>query len=221
MIIQTQLSDINLRFNTKGLIPAIAQASRDGRVLMMAWMNQQAFDKTLETGQAHFWSRSRQKLWRKGETSGNTLQVRSIQLDCDSDVLLLEVEAAGPACHTGARSCFFTTIATHSEPVSKKRENLEPEVGFNLESLYQTLLDRQRNPKPGSYTNQLLTQGEDEIVKKIGEEAVEIILAAKGQGNPRLVEEIADLTYHTLVLMVLRGLAPNDILAELDRRHAG
>jgi len=221
MIIQTQLSDINLRFNTKGLIPAIAQASRDGRVLMMAWMNQQAFDKTLETGQAHFWSRSRQKLWRKGETSGNTLQVRSIQLDCDSDVLLLEVEAAGPACHTGARSCFFTTIATHSEPVSKKRENLEPEAGFSLESLYQTLLDRQRNPKPGSYTNQLLTQGEDEIVKKIGEEAVEIILAAKGQGNPRLVEEIADLTYHTLVLMVLRGLAPNDILAELDRRHAG
>ena len=218
---QTQLSDINLRFNRKGLIPAIAQASNDGRVLMMAWMNQQAFDKTLETGQAHFWSRSRQKLWRKGETSGNTLQVRSIQLDCDSDALLLEVEAAGPACHTGARSCFFTTIATHSEPVSTSRENLEPEAGINLESLFQTLLDRQRNPKPGSYTNQLLNQGEDEIVKKIGEEAVEIILAAKGQGNPRLIEEIADLTYHTLVLLVLRGLAPNDILAELDRRHAG
>ena len=218
---QTQLSDIHLRFNKKGLIPAIAQASSDGRVLMMAWMNQQAFDKTLETGQAHFWSRSRHKLWRKGETSGNTLQVRSIQLDCDSDVLLLEVEANGPACHTGARSCFFTTIAANSEPVSTSREHHEPGAGFTLESLYQTLLDRQRNPKPGSYTNQLLTQGEDEIVKKIGEEAVEIILAAKSQGNPRLIEEIADLTYHTLVLLVLRGLAPNDILAELARRHAG
>ena len=190
---------------------------------MVAWMNQIAFDKTLATGQAHFWSRSRQELWRKGETSGNTLTVISIHLDCDSDTLLLKVSAAGPACHTGANSCFFTPLAKAAEGFSpaKSEQFIQSTGSFSLTTLYHILLDRQENPRPGSYTHQLLTQGEDEIVKKIGEEAVEIILAAKGQGNERLIEEVADLTYHTLVLLVSRGLSPSHILAELAQRHAG
>jgi phosphoribosyl-AMP cyclohydrolase / phosphoribosyl-ATP pyrophosphohydrolase len=223
-------TDYTLKLNDQGLIPAIVQAVDDGKVLMMAWMNQEAFNKTIETGQAHFWSRSRQKLWRKGETSGNFLQVASILLDCDSDTLLLQVDAAGPACHTGNRSCFFTPLAESVEVPSavkpeayrtSQSETNKAPTGFNLGTLYDILIDRQKNPRPGSYTQQLLSQGEDEILKKIGEEAVEIILAAKGQGDQRLIEELADITYHSLVLLVSRDLTPGDILAELARRHAG
>jgi phosphoribosyl-ATP pyrophosphohydrolase/phosphoribosyl-AMP cyclohydrolase len=213
-------SDFQLSLDEKGLIPAIVQEAGDGQVLMMAWMNQEAFDKTLETGQAHFWSRSRKALWRKGETSGNTLQVISIHLDCDSDTLLLKVKAAGPACHTGARSCFYTQIAGVPEvSLHEVQAGAQTQSTFSLETLYMTLKDRREYPKAGSYTNQLLTQGEDEIVKKIGEEAVEIILAAKSQGEQRLIEEVADLTYHTMVLLVSRGLSPDDILVELGKRH--
>ena len=217
----TSTAEYNLQFNAQGLLPAIVQDAGNGQVLMLAWMNQEAFDKTLETGQVHFWSRSRDELWRKGATSGNTMQVKSIHLDCDSDALLLSVEAAGPACHTGARSCFFTPIATQDASSPPESPIGEPAGSdFSLDTLFRALLDRQQNPRPGSYTNQLLSQGEDEIVKKIGEEAVEIILAAKGQGDQRLIEEVSDLTYHTLVLLVSRGLKPDDIIAELARRHA-
>jgi phosphoribosyl-ATP pyrophosphohydrolase/phosphoribosyl-AMP cyclohydrolase len=212
--------EYQFKLDENGLIPAIAQDVRDGQVLMMAWMNREAFDKTLATGQAYFWSRSRQTLWRKGETSGNTMEVISIDLDCDSDVLLLKVKPAGPACHTGARSCFYTSIAGRSDApphTDQTDANLHPP--FSLQSLFTTIKDRQDHPKAGSYTNQLFSRGEDEIVKKIGEEAVEIILAAKGQGDQRLIEEIADLTYHTLVLLASRGLNPGDVLAELNDRH--
>jgi phosphoribosyl-ATP pyrophosphohydrolase/phosphoribosyl-AMP cyclohydrolase len=219
-MLQSNSSGIQLKFNQQGLIPAIVQDAGDGQVLMLAWMNRVAFEKTIETGQAYFWSRSRNELWRKGATSGNILQVSSILLDCDSDTLLLKVEAAGPACHTGARSCFYTQIADSARSsLGSAQPDQRSEADFSLEALYTTLRDRLDNPKPGSYTNQLLSQGEDEIVKKIGEEAVEIILAAKGQGDQRLIEEIADLTYHTLVLLVSRGLSPDDILTELFSRH--
>jgi phosphoribosyl-ATP pyrophosphohydrolase/phosphoribosyl-AMP cyclohydrolase len=221
LMLQSLTSDYQLNFNDQGLIAAIAQSVEDGEVLMLAWMNQQAFDKTIETGQAHFWSRSRQKLWRKGETSGNLLQVTSISLDCDSDTVLLKVKADGPACHTGARSCFFTPVANSTEPqfaAQSETSQLQP-ASFSLDTLYDILIERQKHPRPGSYTQRLLLQGEDEILKKIGEEAVEIILAAKSQGDQRLIEEIADITYHSLVLLVSRGLSPGDILAELARRH--
>lgn len=219
-MLQFNRSDVQLKLDEKGLIPAIVQDAGDGQILMMAWMNQEAYEKTLQTGQAHFWSRSRQALWRKGETSGNTLEVISIQLDCDSDVLLLAVNAVGPACHTGARSCFYTQIAARQQARIEQPDS-RAQPGFSLQTLYGLLKDRQDHPKAGSYTNQLLAQGEDEMVKKIGEEAVEIILAAKGQGDQRLIEEIADLAYHTLVLLVARGLSPDDILAVLERRHRG
>jgi phosphoribosyl-ATP pyrophosphohydrolase/phosphoribosyl-AMP cyclohydrolase len=213
-MLQTITPNIRLKFNDQGLIPAIAQSAVDGQVLMMAWMDQNALEKTIATGLAHFWSRSRQKYWQKGETSGNFLRVVSIHLDCDADTLLLRVEAAGPACHTGARSCFFTHLAATTAVSPSKTSS------FSLDTLYDILIDRQKNPQPGSYTQQLLSQGEDEILKKMGEEAVEIILAAKAQGDQRLIEEIADFTYHSLVLLVSRGLAPSDIITELARRHA-
>ena len=229
-MLQSLTQDYQLKLNAQGLIPAIAQAVGSGEVLMMAWMNEEAFQKTLATGQAHFWSRSRNTLWRKGATSGNILRVVSIHLDCDSDTLLLAVEAAGPACHTGAPSCFFTELASRPEarqdtlPAFKKPAGPGPDQlrpsSFSIEVLHKFLIERQENPQPGSYTHQLLTQGEDEILKKIGEEAIEIILAAKSQGDQRLIEELADITYHSLVLLVSRGLAPADILAELARRHA-
>ena len=199
------------KFDEHGLIPAILQDAQSGQVLMLAWMNAQALQQTQQTGQAHFWSRSRQELWHKGATSGNFQPVEEIRIDCDGDALLLRVHPAGPACHTGEPSCFYRTLSGQ-EPGEKNQ-------GFSLDALFRTILSRRTDPTPGSYTASLFAKGEDEIVKKVGEEAVEVILAAKGQGDQRLIEEIADLTYHVLVLLAQHNLSPDDIQAELARRH--
>jgi phosphoribosyl-ATP pyrophosphohydrolase/phosphoribosyl-AMP cyclohydrolase len=197
------------KYNDQGLVPAIAQDSTTGEVLMLAWMNCEAWQKTLDTRQAHFWSRERKALWRKGETSGNTMEVVEVRLDCDSDAVLLRVRPAGPACHTGKRSCFFNPV---------QGEAPGPSAGF-LRKLEEVILDRKVHPKEGSYTNKLFQEGIEKISQKVGEEATETIVAALGQSNERVVSETADLFYHTLVLLAARGLCLADVEAELEKRH--
>ncbi len=208
--------EIRIRFDEKGLVPAVVQDSVTGEVLMVAWMNEEALQLTRETGQAHFWSRSRQELWHKGATSGNTMQVRDMQVDCDADTLLLQVNPAGPACHTGNRSCFFQRVqGSFESPMGGDAGG----GGDVLHALFATILERQADPRPGSYTAHLLETGEDEILKKVGEEAMEVILAAKGQGDARITAEVADLLYHLLVLLAFRRLDLADVEAELARRR--
>jgi len=206
---------IEIRFDDRGLVPAVVQDITTGQVLMVAWMNKEALQRTRETGQVHFWSRSRQEMWHKGATSGNIMHVREMRVDCDADTLLLQVDPAGPACHTGHRSCFFRRSGAFDEP-SMGRDFGGRQV---LRSLFATIRDRQANPQPGSYTAYLLDSGEDEILKKVGEEAIEVIIAAKGQGDERLTAEVADLFYHLLVLLAAQGLDLADVEAELVRRQ--
>jgi phosphoribosyl-ATP pyrophosphohydrolase/phosphoribosyl-AMP cyclohydrolase len=207
--------ELEIRFDDRGLVPAVVQDAATGQVLMVAWMNAEALQRTRETGQVHFWSRSRQELWHKGATSGNTMVVRDLLVDCDGDTLLLQVDPAGPACHTGNGSCFFRRCGSFDAPPRR------PDTGGEqvLHSLFATILDRQANPRPGSYTARLLDIGEDEILKKVGEEAMEVILAAKGQGDERLTSEVADLLYHLLVLLAARELDLADVEAELVHRR--
>jgi phosphoribosyl-ATP pyrophosphohydrolase/phosphoribosyl-AMP cyclohydrolase len=197
------------QYNDQGLVPAIAQDSRTGEVLMLAWMNGEAWQKTLETRDAYFWSRERKALWRKGETSGNTMRVAEIRLDCDADAVLLKVIPAGPACHTSERSCFFNHIAGEEENFP----------GGFLRHLEAVIADRKTNPEEGSYTSALFREGLNKIAQKVGEESTETIVAALGQTDDRVVGETADLLYHTLVLLAARGLTLSDVEAELERRH--
>jgi len=199
------------RWNEQGLAPTIVQDAKTGVVLMLAWMNAEAWQLTQETGEAHFWSRSRQSLWHKGDTSGNVQHVVEIRLDCDADTILLRVDPAGPACHTGERSCFYTVV-----------NGLPSAVGGHapvLDELYRVILDRKQNPRPGSYTAQLLEEGMAEISKKVGEESVEVIVAALSQSDERLVSETADLLYHSLVLLAARGVPLAQVEAELEKRR--
>jgi len=207
--------EIEIRFDDRGLVPAVVQDAADGQVLMVAWMDEEALRLTRETGRVHFWSRSRGMLWPKGATSGNTMDLREIRVDCDADTLLLLVDPAGPACHTGQRSCFYRRLgepAAPPVPVPQGDESV-------LHELFATILDRQADPRPGSYTARLLAAGEDAILRKVGEEALEVILAAKGEGDERLVAESADLLYHLLVLLAARGLSLAGVEAELVRRR--
>jgi phosphoribosyl-ATP pyrophosphohydrolase/phosphoribosyl-AMP cyclohydrolase len=207
--------DVRIRFDGRGLVPTVVQDAATGRVLMVAWMNEEALRLTQETGQAHFWSRSRRELWHKGATSGHVMNVRDIWVDCDGDTLLLQVDPAGPACHTGQRSCFFRRVEELVMPPARR----EVDGNNALGTLFATILDRQANPRPGSYTAHLLEAGEDHILKKVGEEATEVVLAAKGQGEARVVSEVADLLYHLLVLLAARGLTLADVEAELEGRR--
>jgi phosphoribosyl-ATP pyrophosphohydrolase/phosphoribosyl-AMP cyclohydrolase len=207
--------DVRIRFDDRGLVPAVVQDATSGEVLMVAWMDEEALRRTRETGQAHFWSRSRGELWHKGATSGNVMHVREVRADCDADTLLLRVDPAGPACHTGQRSCFFRPIEG-GDGLSGPRDAGGDSV---FHELFATILERKARPRPGSYTARLLAAGEDEVLKKVGEEAMEIILAAKGQGDERLVAEVADLLYHVLVLLAARGLSLKDVEAELVGRR--
>ncbi len=222
-------------FDSRGLLPAVLQHARTGEVLMVAWMNREALRLTRETGQAHFWSRSRQTLWHKGATSGNFMNVREMRIDCDGDTLLLRVDPDGPACHTGERSCFYRRLAPDPASSQRQRDGGGPveradgepqpvaasagEQGGILDELFGVILDRERRRPAGSYTAELLDAGEDEILKKVGEEAMEVVLAAKGQGDERMVSEIADLVYHLLVLLASRGLGLIDVEAELAKRR--
>jgi len=188
------------------------QDARTGEVLMLAWMNAEAWQLTQDTGEAHFWSRSRQSLWHKGETSGNVQHVVEIRLDCDEDAILLRVEPAGPACHTGEHSCFFQFVGGQRSTVANQPSNV-------LEQLYHVILARKQNPRPDSYTAQLFERGLAEISKKLGEESVEVIVAALGQPDERLVSETADLLYHSLVLLAARNVSLEQVEQELERRR--
>jgi len=208
------------KWNEQGFAPTIVQDARTGEVLMVAWMNAEAWRLTQETGETHFWSRSRQTLWHKGETSGNVQRVVEIRLDCDADTVLLRVEPAGPACHTGERSCFFTVVGDQKSD-ARRAESQRSEVGSPaiLDQLYQVILDRKRTAPAGSYTARLFESGLQEISKKVGEESVEVIVAALGQSDERLVSETADLFYHTLVLLAARGVSLAQVEAELEKRR--
>lgn len=206
--------DINeLTFDEQGLIPAIIQDIYSGKVLMLGYMNKESLTKTLETKTTWFYSRSRQKLWNKGETSGHIQDVKQIQYDCDRDTLLIQVEQKGVACHTGERSCFFRNLYTHQE-----YETYNPDI---VSDLYQYLLNRKVNPEEGSYTSYLFREGLDKILKKVGEETSEVIIGAKNHDKNELTYELSDLIYHSLVLMVEQGVSPEDLKKELSKRHAG
>lgn len=201
-----------IRWNERGLVPAIVQDAGTGQVLMLAYVNRASLARTLETGETWFWSRSRGELWHKGATSGNTQRVVDVRYDCDADTLLLLVVPAGPACHTGQSGCFYHRLLAEDEV----EDVLLP--GGVLADLEAVIRERKANPRPGSYTAWLLEAGQSYILKKVGEEAVEVIVAAQSEGDARLVSELADLVYHALVLLAARGLSWADVEAELARR---
>jgi phosphoribosyl-ATP pyrophosphohydrolase/phosphoribosyl-AMP cyclohydrolase len=195
-----------LAFDAGGLVPVVVQDRASGDVLMVAWANAEALERTAETGLAHFWSRSRRSLWRKGETSGNGLRVVEARADCDRDTVLLVVEPEGPTCHTGARTCFGET---------------SPTAAGMLEELARVVAERAAASPEESYTARLLAKGPDQVLKKIGEEATEVVLAGRAQSDERLAEEAADLLYHLLVALHLRGLPLARVMDELRRRRSG
>ena len=199
-----------LRWNDQGLVPAIAQDANTAEVLMLAWMNKEALEKTLETRQCTYYSRSRKELWRKGETSGNTQEVLAVRYDCDADAILVLVEQKGPACHTGQQSCFHNALLEAEDHAGS---------GMVLQQVYDVIMDRKLNPKEGSYTNYLFDKGVDKICKKIGEEAAEVIIAAKNDDSDEMRYEMADLLYHMMVLMARQGLEWKDLFAELAKRR--
>jgi phosphoribosyl-ATP pyrophosphohydrolase/phosphoribosyl-AMP cyclohydrolase len=203
-----------LKWDAQGLIPAVAQETVTGEVLMVAWMDHQALAKTLETGLAHYWSRSRRALWRKGETSGHEQHVDGVYADCDGDTLLVQVHQEGVACHTGARTCFFTRLEGGEAPA------LSGAGPAMLEVLERVLQSRKVERPEGSYTAGLFARGETQICRKIGEEATEVVTAALGgEGDPRVISEVADLWFHTMVLLASRGIPLRRVFEELAARH--
>ena len=196
-----------LKFDEKGLIPAIVVDAETKKVLTLAYMNKESLEISMSEGKTCFWSRSRQELWRKGETSGNYQYIQSITADCDADALVVVVKKDGPACHTGKDSCFNDTIFGDAP------------VDFSISALYKKLLGRKEQMPEGSYTTYLFEKGIDKILKKIGEESTEVIVAAKGDDKAETIYELADLMYHSLVLMVEMGISIEDIHKELASRH--
>ena len=196
--------------NEQGLIPVIVQHYKTREVLMLAYMNEESFDQTIKTGKMTYFSRSRQKLWVKGETSGHFQYVKSLTIDCDYDTLLAKVDQVGAACHTGNPTCFFQHLA------GTEYNEANPLEVFEI--IYNTVVDRKENPKEGSYTNYLFDKGIDKILKKIGEEATEIVIAAKNPSAEETKYEISDFLYHMIVLMVEKGLNWEDIVKELASR---
>lgn len=197
----------NLKFDQQGLIPAIVVDDDTGKVLTLAYMNRESLELSMEKGLTCFWSRSRQELWLKGATSGHYQHIVSITADCDGDALEVRVKKEGPACHLGQDSCFHN-------PIWGQRQER-----FQLEGLYQLLLDRKEKLPAGSYTTYLFEKGLDKILKKVGEESTEVIIAAKGEDKAETVYELADLCYHALVLMAQMGITPEDVRQELVSRH--
>ena len=199
---------MELKFDEKGLIPAIVQDHYTKEVLTLAYMNAESLAITIYERRTCFWSRSRQELWRKGDTSGNVQHVVSITADCDGDALVVEVVKDGPACHTGSESCFFNEIYLSDELKQ-----------FSYEGLYHLIEGRKTNPKEGSYTTYLFDKGLDKILKKVGEECTEVIIGGRKEDKEETVYEIADLCYHVMVLMVQMGITVEDITRELEKRH--
>lgn len=199
---------MEIKFDEKGLIPAIVQDYYTKKVLTLAYMNKESLEISIKEGRTCFYSRSRQELWRKGETSGNTQQIVGITLDCDQDALVVEVIKDGPACHLGEDSCFFAPLYIS--------ETLKP---FSYDGLYGLIKERKEDPKEGSYTSYLFNNGLEKILKKIGEESAEVLIAAARENRTETIYEIADLLYHLMVLMVEENIGLKEITDELAKRH--
>lgn len=214
----------NIKFDEKGLVSAIIQDEK-GQVLMLAYMNEESLQKTLDTGVTWFFSRSRQSLWNKGETSGNVQYVKEMYYDCDGDALLIKVNQVGAACHTGTYSCFSRKIDEKTSNLAKVFDPADvygKSVSTVLNDLYAVIQDRKLHPKEGSYTNYLFEHGQDKILKKIGEEATETVIASKNNNKEEILYEMGDLWYHCLVLLAYHNISPNELLGELqDRRNGG
>jgi phosphoribosyl-AMP cyclohydrolase / phosphoribosyl-ATP pyrophosphohydrolase len=199
-----------VKFDQAGLVPVIVQHAESGQVLMLGYMNEESLRRTLESGLVWFYSRSRQRLWQKGETSKNVLRVRSVTVDCDGDTILVQADPAGPTCHTGEPSCFFTPL---------KRSDAAPPSFEVADELFQTILQRIRENPEGSYVSKLVASGVDRVSKKVGEEAIEVVIAAKNHDKDELSREMADLWFHSMVLLASEGMTPADVWAELHRRR--
>ena len=211
-----------IQFDAHGLVPVVVQ-EENNQVLMLAYMNREALEKTIETGAAWYYSRSRKKLWKKGETSGNVQRVQELSYDCDGDTLLLRVKQSGVACHTASYSCFSGRKLYHASensivPVDAKDDMPLAEI---LSDLYQVIQSRRLHPVEGSYTNYLFDKGQDKILKKLGEETAETIIASKNNIREDVLYEMGDLWYHCLVLLAYHNMTPEDLLEELKRRHNG
>ena len=210
-----------IKFDESGLVPAIVQ-DENGQVLMLAYMNEESLKKTLETGYTWFYSRSRQKLWQKGEKSGNTQQVTEINYDCDGDTLLIHVKQKGVACHTGTYTCFSgRRLGENDKALATIDQKPEPNFALVINELYSVIKDRQRHPIEGSYTNYLFDKGHDKILKKVGEEAVETVIASKNLDKSEVIYEMGDLWYHCLVLLAWHGIQPEELFEELMSRRKG
>ena len=197
-----------LKFDAQGLIPAVVVDAASKKVLTLAYMNRESLEISMKEGRTCFWSRSRQELWRKGETSGNVQHIGDITADCDRDALVVTVNKEGPACHLGTDSCFSDKVFQGDQPVP-----------FSVEGLYALLQGRKETLPEGSYTTYLFQKGLDKILKKVGEESTEVIIAGKANDKPETIYEIADLMYHVMVLMVEMGISVEDVTAELASRH--
>jgi phosphoribosyl-ATP pyrophosphohydrolase/phosphoribosyl-AMP cyclohydrolase len=210
-----------VKWDAQGLVPAIVQDAYSKEVLMLAYMNRESLKKTMESGETWFWSRSRSELWHKGATSGHTQKVRSIRYDCDGDTLLVTVEQTGPACHTGERSCFFNVAVEDAEGGEQggRTEGRSADRFAILGKLEATIASRDIERPEGAYTTYLFEKGVDKILKKVGEEAAEVIIAAKNRSHDELRYEASDLIFHLMVLLREQKLPLDDVLAELERRH--
>lgn len=208
-----------LRFDDRGLLPAVIQDDQSGVVLMVAWVNKEAIRETLTSGRTVFWSRTRARLWRKGETSGNYQTVREILYDCDADSLVIKVDPAGPACHTGHQSCFFRKLGGGEASESMPDETAPGGKDDILTSVFETVLERKKALPAGSYVASLMRGGQDRILKKIAEEAGEVMLASKNASRSEIVYETADLIFHCLVVLAFHDIRPEVVFAELRRRR--
>lgn len=211
-----------IKFDEKGLVPAIIQDLKTGTVLMLAYMNKEALTKTIDTKVTWFYSRSRSRLWQKGETSGHVQNVQEIYYDCDADTILVKVDQTGAACHEGTFSCFSRKIdqsESHVDKLVDVNKVYGNSVATILHELYDVIADRKQNPKEGSYTTYLFTKGQDKILKKVGEESAETIIASKNNSKEEILYEMADLWYHCLVLLTYHNISPSELLAELQGRR--
>lgn len=205
----------SLKFDDKGLIPAVIQNKDTKEILMTAYMNKETVLETVKTGKATFWSRSRNEVWVKGATSGSYMYVEEIRIDCDADCLVILVSPAGNACHTGNRSCFYRKVAGSELVEDKDREDLSDVVSVEQA----VVIDRKKNPETGSYTNYLFEKGEDKILKKVGEEAAEVVIAGKNHDKAEIAYETADLMYHLTVMLVDNGMTWDDVYKEMKKRR--
>ncbi len=210
-----QVDPTRLKFDRQGLLPAVVQDWLDGTVLMLGYMNQEAISKTLASKTVHFWSRSRNTLWEKGETSGHKLHVKELFVDCDCDTILVKVQPVGPTCHTGERACFFSRL---DDLGAIAEERTQDAAGGILESVLRTIRERRAHPQAGSYTTKLFEGGHDKILKKVAEEAGEVLLASKGGKKEEIVYEVADLFFHALMVLGYHDLSLHDIYQELGNR---